>query len=297
MSENEPVAAALGSTPVLGAGVSDQERARLHSALDALLDQRQSWDAINGNSFGGSVLGGHAGLPTYTNLAENASGEDAREIVKDGAKLLRDALGTALRSAAFQRPIRDEDGGKRVLSEWLRLVEPLLETPSSFGSAPDQYLRLYEVFIGLSALSAGEVQPLFQPGDRGKKPANSYSLAWAKLRALEWKETLGALGYKDGDANNIISQAFGEQWDTIRKWRQSCGSVLDDITVAYCLEKARDVCRYQSQSPSRLFGGLRTPEEDLKLAGTRYRDERRRSAEASKTKRARKVAPASFPER
>lgn len=299
MSANDPVASALASPLFVSAGVSEQERARLHRALDALLDQRAAWEQSNDIASNPSVLGGLLGLSSYTHLADKAAGADARDITGDAAKLLRDVLGVALRSATFQRAIRDDDGGKRVLSDWLRVLEPILETPASsiLGSAPDKHLQLIEVLIGLSALRAGEVQPLFRPGDRGNKPANSYSLASVKLCALEWKEALCALGHSDGEANNLISQAFREQWDTIRKWRQPCASVLGDFVVSYRLGKARDVSHYQSSGRSALFGTPRTPEQDLQTAGAMYREERRRAADASKSKRARKSEPRTFPDK
>jgi len=271
---------------------------RLHKALDALLDSRAKWDRVNVADSDTSVLGRlFLRSVSHAHLAEEPAGSDARELMGQAANFLRDVLGPAVRSAALQLPIRDGDGGKNVLSGWLRLLEPILDTsqPTIIGGAPDQYLALFEVFVGLSALKAGEVQPLFQPGERGNKPANAYSLALAKLLALEWKETLGALGYKDGEANNLISQAFGEQWDTIRKWRRSCATVLDEFMVSYCIRKAGDVSRYQSRFAQGFFGAPRTPEEDLRSAGNLYRMERRRAAEASRSKKSRTSAPAAFP--
>jgi hypothetical protein len=166
-------------------------------------------------------------------------------------------------------------------------LEPVLNVPqpsliSAIGHEP---LAEHTVWLGLRALDVGEVWPIFQPGKRGNRPANLYSLSLARLSALEWKRRLISLGQSEGEANRQITAAFGEQWDTIRKWGSSCSASLGELFVKASLERAETSEQWERPR----MGLLGTSESGwsarLQRAGENYRAEKCRAAELSPAKR------------
>jgi hypothetical protein len=138
----------------------------------------------------------------------------------------------------------------------------------------------------LRALDAGEIRAVFVAKTGKNRRANRWTLARTKLEALAWKKRLLALGYAEKAANFEITKAFGEQWDTIRKWRVQCEQILGADHVRATLDYAggaSDV--YMRPATGGMFAAAKVaPLTNLESAGTAYRAELRRSGELSKRK-------------
>ena len=260
--------------------VDDALRQWLHDRLDCMLDERQSLE-------GGGPVDCIAPLPAQW-LKQVAPGDvgKATALFVRGLDLLRDVLGEAILSAGVPRSYRESERDRDVLERWLRLLQPILQplAPSSEPRCGRRDLSVFEVLDALAALDAGEVRPIFAPKKGKNRRANRWSLAAAKLDALAWKERLRALGYGEKAANFEITKAFGEQWDTIRKWKPQCDAILGAARVHAELDYAGapfdPYLRLRGMfAPSRL-----NALDGLAAAGERYRTEVKRAAELSKRK-------------
>jgi hypothetical protein len=199
--------------------VDDATRANMHVRLDKILDRRGQVEPVHPlNSLA-------ALLPT---IPVDGDPVASNVLFREGVELLRDVLGESVRATALQRRFTSDDEQRRILRGWVNLLWPLLHvTPSTvLGIAPQQELSVFEVLDALSALDAGEIRPLFVANTGKNRRANRWSLARAKLEALAWKKRLVALGHSEKDASYQVTVAFGEQWDTIRKWKRQCEQIL-----------------------------------------------------------------------
>lgn len=261
----------------------ESARAKFHERLDEILDRRFELEPpINS-------LGKLAGLPAILPGAVPAVSPDvARHLWVATIALARDALGDAVRAAAVPRLYKEDTEQRGLLQSWLSDLWPLLNAPSwtILGISPKRELTVFEVMDALSALDAGEIRPLFVANTGKNRRANRWSIASAKLEALIWKKRLRALGFAEKAANFEVTMAFGEQWDTIRKWRTQCEQILGEAHVRVALDYAgssRDV--YVRQPQGGLFASVkRDPLKSLQTAGSAYRSEIQRSAELSKRK-------------
>lgn len=261
-------------------------RQRLHLKLDEILDERAKLEAQAGVAK--ETQKALMGYSSYAHLSSSSVARPAVELATKGASLAAEAVGVPMRCAALQPPANDGPGERDALRRWLSVLQPMLDLPmpTILGGVPNSYLADYQVWLGLRALDAGEVWPIFQPGRRGNRPANLYSLSVARLSALEWKRRLVAAGHSEGDANREITASFGEQWDTIRKWEKSCREILGIDFVAAALSRAEFDRLGRPVRVGGFFSGLgRTdPIERLRQAGSQYRTEKQRAAKLSPAK-------------
>lgn len=263
-------------------------RAQLHAELDRVIDRRLAIESEAGVSTTPNALSGLLNL-SCSHLWNTEVGKQARDLFKEVASLAADCLGSSVRSMALQRGHTSNSERRSEFLNWLYLVEPLLSAPmpSALSSAPHQVLAPYEVFSALYALDAGEVRSIFEPKKVGNKPKNIYSLAHARFEALKWKKKLILLGHEPGPANVLITNAFGETWDTIYRWKKSCVDALGETYVGFLLAHSRkEAQRYVDQPPAGLLGAAfkRDPIKDLERDGGVYKAERRRAAELSPRK-------------
>jgi hypothetical protein len=258
-------------------------RQRLHAKLDAIIDRRDELEAEAGVTPPSAFV---ALRLSYAHLSMTAAGPKARTLMREAASLAAEAVGEPLRCAAFQTPANDGPGQRAALRDWLSMLTPILDLPmpTFLGSAPNEYLGEHTVWLGLRALDVGEVWQIFQPGKRGNRPANLYSLSLARLAALQWKRRLLSLGFSEGDANREITAAFGEQWDTIRKWEASCSATLGKVFVADGLNRADHDEKARPRSTGLTAAYDQEPLERLAFAGTQYRQAKRLAAELSPAK-------------
>jgi hypothetical protein len=226
-----------------------------------------------------------ADLVTNLYVASAFTNEDrvkARDLMSDVIALAHDIVGHTVVSLGMPGTYH-KDGD--VLRAWLSVLYPLLEqafVPPGIGK---RILSVFDVMDALSALDAGEVQPIFVPNKGKNRRANRWSLAKAKLDALAWKKRLCALGYAEKAANHEITLAFGEQWDTIRKWKRQCENILGENSVYAALLMAGSRMDGYVDKSAGTFCSLRLdPKAGLKAAGEKYRAEVARSAELSKRK-------------
>ena len=261
-----------------------ERRETLHNLLDSLLDERARIEVRSE-----SALSLNALLPDFSgrdhlDVRDKAA---ARRLFQDALLLARRVVGPAVRDAALPQKYEDGRGQRKVVRNWIFAFLPLLDFPARSFSALGQERHLpLDVIEGLSALDAGEIQPLFLANTGKARRANRYSLARRKMEALFWKKRLMAIGLNEKSANYEITKAFGEQWDTIRKWRTQCEEILGEGYVRWGLEQAgTDRDPYLRSSRSGMFGNNSPePERGLEHAGQNYRAEVRRAAELSKRK-------------
>lgn len=255
-------------------------RQELHERLDQILDKRIEIGAPpTANALGALLL-----------QLEQRSGVDrsaALSLIFDVIDLARDVMGDTVIARGFPRRFRQEADQRHVLRNWLRILHPLIQ-PRTGPMQEDGEIRelsAFDVLDSISALDAGEVQPIFEP-NRGKyRRANHWSLARAKLLALVWKKRLRSLGYEEKAANYEITLAFGEQWDTIRKWRTQSEKILGELPVKNDIEAAGSPLDPYMPKKSGMFGSSPSqPLAALKAAGESYREEARKAAELSKRK-------------
>ncbi len=254
-------------------------RRDLHDQLDRLLDDRSAIEIERTRTLGSLITGFHN--------FEVSDAAAARKLYLEAIDFAGRLTGEAVRSAAIVRTYEDDSEQRRLLQGWLTDLSPLLTVPplSILGAAPRRELTLFDAIDALSALSAGEIQPIFAANTGKNRRANRWSIAKAKLDALAWKQRLIALGYKEKAANYEITLAFGEQWDTIRRWRPQCEEILGSAQVAFHLEYAGSSQDFYMKRGGGLFGFRRPdPLRSLQSAGQGYQYERKRSAELSKRK-------------
>ncbi len=259
--------------------VNEELRSSLHKRLDDLLDKRSSLEPDEPLNTLGRLVAYHEG--------EGADRARARPFVYQVAELARDVVGENLRNAALRSTIEEQKRPRDVVKKWLALAHPLLSRRPSVGMFPS--ITIYDVIDGLSALDAGEIQPLFKANTGKNRRPNRWSKARTKLDALAWKKRLVAMGVHDKEASFRVTVAFGEQWETIRKWRAQCEEILGKTHVDWELYYAggeTDPFLQPSPSTSGMFANSPriSPEEALSGAGAKYQRERTRAAELSKRK-------------
>ena len=259
--------------------MDQSKRQELHRELDEILDRRAVLVHQEPTSgLFGSLLRSGPDIDYF----------EARGILVRVVALAREIMGNTVRRSAFARLYDDDSEQRALLRSWLLDLWPLIEAQyyTVLGIAPKSELTPFDVIDGLSALDAGEIRPLFLANTGKNRRANRWSLAHTKLEALVWKERLRALGHREKDANFHITTAFGEQWDTIRKWKSQCEQILGSDHVRSALHLAlMDLGIYARSTPAGMFGSLKLdPLKSLETAGRSYKAERERSAALSKAK-------------
>ena len=256
----------------------DLMRRALHEQLDLLLDTRDAIEVPIENYLGRLNCGPHEVSDSWA----------ATKLYVGTIAFTREILGQAVISAAIPRIYEEEKDQRGILLTWLMYVLPLIDAPPQtiLALAPLTELTIHDVLNALSALNAGEIQPMFRANTGKNRRANRWTLARAKLQALVWKKRLEALGHTGKSANYEVMVAFGEQWDTIRRWRGQCKEILGDSYVEFILSLAGNSNDLYVKPPrGGMFGGWRPdPMGDLCRAGESYRTELRRSADLSKGK-------------
>lgn len=259
--------------------VDDELRALLHKRLDQLLDRRNQIEV----HLPRNALGALAGLATAPRVKspEEASTQFANVI--DFAAIV---MGEPIKESGLVRAYRTDDDQRKLLQHWIMELLPLLQSNAlaDVTVPPSKALSALDVLDALSALDAGETKPLFVAKTGKNRRANRWSLARRKLDALVWKKRLRALGYAEKSANFELTKAFGEQWDTMRRWGTQCEAILGRPRVSATLDWAAgptDI--YAQPAPHGMFGSGR-PDPMLALAqsGEAYRAELRRSADLMK---------------
>jgi hypothetical protein len=264
---------------------SDERRRSLHDRLDQILDES-------------SRIGGWSRPTSLAEIVVQSACEaglswearrKARELISEVASLASDVVGQSVISVGLPRVYARDGEQRELLREWLSILYPLLEPPvlpSGARAEGKHELSIFDVMNALSALDAGEVQPIFVPRKGKNRRANRWSLGRAKLEALVWKKRLRSLGYAEKAANHEITIAFGEQWDTVRKWKTQCEQILGESHVYAALIMAGSAMDRYVKRKQGVFGApALNPMKGLQEAGEKYRSEVLRSAELSKRKR------------
>jgi hypothetical protein len=107
------------------------------------------------------------------------------------------------------------------------LEKLLIENNESLQSVVDAFEPLIRQTIeGLTALDYGEVQAIFDPGDKkgAKDGTRPYTLRKQRMTALGFADRLIANkcgGKWKGPAIRTVAEAYGEKAATFRKWKNS----------------------------------------------------------------------------
>ena len=240
--------------------LSQADRDYLHRLLDNLIDEVQD----------------HS--PNALRAFPTLAGKGAPGLLNSALNLVRFTLTEPILIEALDKPAKTALQQREQLKHWLFALRPLLSR--SWLSGHSTGLEPFEVMDALSALGAGEVQPIFQ-AQRGKnRRANHWTLARRKLQAVVWKKRLLALGKHEKEANHELTVAFGEQWDTMRKWKSQAERILGSDHVAVHLSMAGGDHDPYLHGTKGLIG--KRPPYDAKLglmqAGSEYRAELQRAA-------------------
>lgn len=259
--------------------VDETMRRSFHERLDLILDLRSELEVPAENALA-ALLGNHH------QQVHSESG--AGNLFDEAVQLARDILGEGVRRAGLRRKYKKGEEERTLLRSWLLAIAPLVAVqPSSIlALIPEKELSLFDVIDALSALDAGEIRPLFAANTGKNRRANRWSLAQTKLQALVWKKRLLALGHAEKSANYEITKAFGEQWDTMRRWKVQCEQILGADHVKWELAYAGSSTDMYIRPPAQgMFGNWRpNPDDGLMRDGNAYQQELRRSAELSKRK-------------
>lgn len=260
--------------------MDDSTRRTLHERLDAILDRRCEIEPPPQNALG-------ALAPWSPTSSAEHSG--ARQLWLATIDLAKDVLGDSIRRGALRRLYEEDRQQRKLLQSWILDLWPLVHTEPQtiLAIAPKREFTIFEVMDALSALDAGEIRSLFKANTGKHRRPNRWSVARAKLEALAWKKRLRALGYAEKAANFEVTLAFGEQWDTIRKWKPQCEQILGAVHVQVSLDHAGSSQDYYVKPPQGGFlGAIKAdPLKSLQSAGNAYREELRRSVELAKRKR------------
>jgi hypothetical protein len=270
--------------------LSDEERAALHEQLDELLDMRdklyQEHDIKEASTITGLLsLGNFDGHPAPTELAQ-----PALALLTKSQAFIAEVLSNPIVDAALHPPLKS----RYLLSHWMFALQPILDGPKGIAleNAPHEHLHFYNVIKALSALDAGQVEDIFKPANRNNSRLNQYDLSWAKYEGLVMREELILWGQKAGEANLLVSRAFGENWETIRKWEKPLHQYLNSLIVGSIKIEAKKSYD-KGNTPHGLIGGGLTGyyaawQKRLKIAGEKYRLELKKAAELSPMNNSRK---------
>lgn len=162
----------------------------------------------------------------------------------------------------------------RIYAIRLTLMSELFSTERAGESG-----TLGELADELRAIASGDNPRLVAklPNTR-KRRTNAYRRAELQLEALMWEQYLRAHEISIADAQNAVSSAFGERWDTIAAWKDEVVRELGDL-------------RYNKRMDQGRRGGWGWRPDDfeehwemLKRAGQKYRDEQRRAKTEPRTR-------------
>lgn len=182
----------------------------------------------------------------------------------------RDWCGRELMERATLSNVRI--GGLEQLAKRLRLVAPILDTPSVDG------FSIYDLISEIEAVAAGDGPRLLarRPEMYGTKP-NAFRLMRWRLQALMWWAYLDGRADKPKDRNKALQDAFGADSDAIRKWRGPCEEAFGADMVAHRLSQAERAGR-AAGDPSSIFRRIWPMDtRTLDEAGKAYLEELRQS--------------------
>lgn len=241
--------------------LDESTRAQFHARLDYLIDEITRLE-------GDGAATPHA-LSSYLRGGRILSG---------GLAFLRDLMGEELLSEALDRPVANPTDQRNQVRHWIGSIYPLLKR-TLFSPCMDR-LSPFDVMDALSALGAGEIRPIFLAQTGKNRRPNRWTLSRRKLEALVWEKRLLALGHPEKRARYQITVAFGEQWDTIRKWKSQCERILGEPHVVVALANAGGPTDRYVGARRGLFGARRlNAEQSLSTDGELYRQELRKATE------------------
>lgn len=140
-----------------------------------------------------------------------------------------------------------------ICGDWVKLVETDSDTPLEFAALA---LRIWQPVLDLNdqndfywehlideieRLPFGDEPELLRPAQRKRgEHSQPARIAKARLSALQWTEYLKARRIAPRQYKQEIGLAFGTDWDTVRKWRQSVERIFGPEETQNYLEYAAE---------------------------------------------------------
>ncbi len=112
---------------------------------------------------------------------------------------------------------------RELLVSVLKSVSPLIDNVGREELGASWSKKLID---GLSALDAGEVQPLFKPGTRKAKNVNAYTVASIKYEFFLMRKNLIFVGFSLLQIEELFGQYAKVRWNTASRWSRTVDKVL-----------------------------------------------------------------------
>lgn len=203
----------LGRRP----GLSEKDRERLMARILALIDERVGIE----NDWRKPLR-----PPNPEQGSEYILWKRSFELLHEAADIAAELLGKTVLELALPDDGDDPKGVRSALSRRLRLTRPLFSKPPKWSRT---FARLLDE---LERLNGGDEPEIFAPEPRvpGQSP-RPVLIARMRLRALAWNEHLQQLGLSAAERHRAISEAYGSDWEAIRKWRVACQTIFGPAAV------------------------------------------------------------------
>lgn len=215
--------------------VSDEEREKLHLALDYLLNTRAGLERIDTEKLKQYRLGREPLDFTPERRWELAWSQPRREFVRAASNFLRQVLGEKIHASELswllETSLRENEVESDVLALLANSMRPFwsLFAPIVEGKEQDHFIS--NILDDLMGVHWGDEPRFFQVAKRTQgSPRRPFRVAYLRRSALDWEKRLAAVGMKPFERQTIVSQAYRTSWEAIRKWPQSIIALFDLVS-------------------------------------------------------------------
>lgn len=154
--------------------------------------------------------------------------QKALDVMQEAMFVMNKLLGEDLLTAALG--VIDGTDRRLVLETAARRLHAL---SGVFGKLPMDAAGPFAVVQEAMSVARGDA-PLMFARLSGQKVNNR--VIRAKFEALQWEAYLKGRGMSANERQDLISNAFGSVWETIRRsWRRDISAALEKTTIAYLL--------------------------------------------------------------
>lgn len=197
--------------------IDSEERERLHTILDALINARNRLDAAD------------LKLIKRKGLWQSARLYVRHEFFEMVLNLARYVIGDKLHNEEFEllhtidlTKQTESPDDALILAYALNTMAPFLVRPENRRELGETKEVIRAIIDDLEAVSRGDQSRLI-PTPTGKQGLNRRPFRIAKLRhtALKWDKILIKFGVPTQERRRVISTAYRTDWEAIRKWPNS----------------------------------------------------------------------------
>lgn len=229
--------------------ISDDERESLHFALDALLNARATLESHDAIDLDGRSYRKFISEPREDFLRNSST--FLRRVI--GSKLHHDAMGVL-----FGAELNEDSASTEIAAYIANSILPYLPLFMKEGHNLDfnRNENIDYIIDDLMGIYWGDEPRFFAIAKKSKGlHKRPYRLAKLRLSALNWDKFLAAVGLSALERHRIISDAYGTDWDAIRKWAKAAQEQFDLISYPPTgLEFARE---QYSENPDGVLQSIR----------------------------------------